>query len=149
MLSDIHVGSGYKEIIKPDHGGFIVNTDGISPFKSSRITVWPVLIVLSNLPPSIRMNKNNMVTVALWAGETKPPMEELFASLLQLKGELSKGIKINSPVGEKTMKFLPLFGLFDMIAKAPILNMKQFNEYGRHHAIICQEQDTHFEQIRA
>lgn len=25
------------------------------------------------------------------------------------------------------MKFLPLFGLFDMIAKAPVLNMKQFN----------------------
>ena len=46
VLYDVHTGSGYKEIVPPGYGGIIFNTDGISPFKSSRITVWPILIAL-------------------------------------------------------------------------------------------------------
>ena len=75
VLYDVHTGKGHTG------PGIIFNTDGISPFKSSVITIWPVLIALTNLPPSIRMNKDNIITVAIWAGESKPPMNTLFESL--------------------------------------------------------------------
>ena len=37
------------------------------------------------------------------------------------------GVCIRSPVGIKKVWLQPLFGVFDLIAKAPVLNMKQFN----------------------
>ncbi len=123
-------------------GGVIINTDGISPFKSSSITVWPLLIALSNLPPSIRMNKNNLVTVAVWAGESKPPMEALFEPMIELFDELSTvGLTLKTPMGANTMKFSPLIGLFDMIAKAPVLAMKQFN--GKYGCPVCLHPGVH------
>ena len=62
MLSDIHAREG------DTRPGIIFNTDGISPFKSSLVTIWPVLIALTNLPPNIRMNKDNLITVAVGLG---------------------------------------------------------------------------------
>ena len=108
--------------------GIIFNTDGISPFKSSRLTIWPIIIALSILPPNIRMNKDNLVVVALWVGEVKPPMQLLFEPLLDLFRKLTiRGVTLKTTSGVTCIKFSPLIGLFDLIAKAPILNMNQFN----------------------
>lgn len=124
VLCDVHDGTGFKGI----QHGIIFNTDGISPYKSSRITIWPILLALSDLPPGIRMNKDNIITLALWAGESKPPMDIFFKPLISLFSRLSSvGIKFTTPIGQKTIKFSPLFGSFDLIAKAPVLNMHQFN----------------------
>ncbi len=125
ILYDIHNGAGFKGI----QHGLIFNTDGISPYKSSRITVWPILIALSDLPPGLRMNKDNVITVALWVGESKPPMDVFFKPLTLLITRLSTvGVKLKAPIiGQKTIKFKPLFGSFDLVAKAPVLNMHQFN----------------------
>ena len=40
---DIHSGKGYQEMVHPGQIGMLFNTDGISPFKSSRLTVWPCI----------------------------------------------------------------------------------------------------------
>ena len=45
------------------------------------------------------------------------------------------GIKITSSMRQTTIKLQPLFGVFDLIAKAPILNMVQFN--GAHGCPVC------------
>lgn len=74
------------------------------------------------------MNKDNLVVVALWVGELKPPMSILFEPLLKLFKQLStQGITLTISGVVHTMKFSPLIGLFDLVAKAPILNMNQFN----------------------
>ena len=52
ILYDIHSGTGFEGI---EHG-IIFNTDGITPNKSSCITVWPMLIALADLPLQVRMN---------------------------------------------------------------------------------------------
>lgn len=59
-------------------------------------------------------------------------MDILFSPLTDALGTLSMfGIRLSTPVGEKRITFEPLFGSFDLVAKAPILNMHQFNgEYG-------------------
>lgn len=74
------------------------------------------------------MNKDNIITVALWVGESKPSFEQLFAPLVYLFQKLSThGIKVKTHMGTKVMKFQPLFGMFDLVAKAPVLSMNQFN----------------------
>jgi hypothetical protein len=74
------------------------------------------------------MNKDNLVVVALWVGELKPPMDILFEPLLKLFEKLSTlGITLKISGIVHTLKFAPLTGLFDFVAKAPILNMNQFN----------------------
>ena len=43
----------------------------------------------------------------------------------------SQGLRVKTSTGVKTVLLKPLFGVFDLIAKAPILNMVQFNgKYG-------------------
>lgn len=120
----------------PNRIGLIFNTDGISPFKSSRLTIWPVVLAFSNLPPNVRMNKDNLVTVTIWAGQSKPPMDVLFESLLSMFGQLSShGVTLRISALSIRVKFQPLFGCFDLVAKAPILNMHQFN--GKHGCPAC------------
>jgi len=43
MLHDIYNGSGFRGI---EHS-ILFNTDGISPYRSSHVTVWPILIALT------------------------------------------------------------------------------------------------------
>ncbi len=90
--------------------GAIFNTDGVSPFKSSRITIWPIFISVINLAPSVRMLKHNVVTCLLWVG--KPQMPLIFEHFKQMVN--THGIQ-----GPET--FVPVF---DLVA---ILNMNQFN----------------------
>ena len=108
--------------------GVILNTDGISPFKSSCVTIWPVIIALFDLPPTVRMNKDNMIIVALWVGKSKPTMCVLLEPVKSLFHKLStEGIDIETSGRINNVKFHVLFGIFDLVAKAPILNMMQFN----------------------
>lgn len=132
-IHDIHAGKGYNRqlLTQPYTLGTLFNTDGVQPFKSSRLAVWPIFFAFSNLPPSIRMNKDNLVTVVIWVG-SKPPMSTLLNSLQQVMNKLqSDGLNIKLPTGTHTFRLFPLFGVFDLVAKAPILNMIQFNgKYG-------------------
>ena len=128
FLCDIHTGAAYRHSGLGAWGGIVFNTDGVSPFKSSRVTVWPMLIALSNLPPNIRWNKDNLIVSSLWVGETKPPMDTFFSHLTDSMHKLGTvGIKLATPGGDITVTFQPLFGSFDFVAKAPILSMHQFN----------------------
>lgn len=114
----------------------MINTDGVSPFNSSNLTIWPIIIALSILPPKLRWNKDNLIVASFWVGEKKPPMSILFSPLIEKLQTLSKvGITISTPLGEKNIKFEPLFGSFDFVAKEPILNMHQFN--GKHGCPSC------------
>ncbi len=135
ILYDVHTGAGYRKaggssdfFSCPEHIGVFFNTDGISVFKSSRLTVWPIYLALASLPPSIRMNKDNLIITSFWVGHSKPPME-LFLPLLtkELERLNTVGVSVHTPSGPKTIRLKPLFGVFDLVAKAPVMNIKQFN----------------------
>ena len=62
FICDIQDGENFKKIkdsyfFVPEHIGLILNTDGIVVFKSSKLSLWPVLLSIVNLPPNIHMNK--------------------------------------------------------------------------------------------
>ena len=45
-----------------------LNTDGASPFRSSKICFWPFWALIDNLPSPRRAALDNMILVALWKG---------------------------------------------------------------------------------
>ena len=61
---------------------FSLSTDGVSIFKSTNISIWPIYLAILNLPPSIRMNADNILLCGLWIDGTKPPMDKLLEPAL-------------------------------------------------------------------
>ena len=78
------------------------------------------------------MNKENVILCSLWCGPQKPPIHTLLKPLVRTLEKLATiGTTLHTPVGTKTIRGKLLLGVFDMPAKALVLNTKQFNgEYG-------------------
>ena len=107
---------------------FSFSTDGVAVFKSSNVSIWPVYLVILNLPPTIRMNAENILLCGLWVGPTKPPMDKLLEPVVTNVRKLSsEGIIIKTPTGISRIKGKLVLGIFDLPAKASVLTMKQFN----------------------
>ena len=116
----------------PEDIGVIINTDGVALFKSSRLKMWPIYLALTNLPPLIRMNMENIIVCGMWIGVDKPDMTTLLRGTVRmLENARDFGLRLVTPNGPRMFHFKPLIGVFDLVAKAPILNMHQFNgKYG-------------------
>ena len=94
------------------------NTDGILPFKSSSLTVWPLFVSLLNLPPRIRAYKQNIVTFILWIGKRKPSMTLLLNNFNDMLDKINTpGHSVKTSVGVKTFHFKPLYGIFDWLLR--------------------------------
>lgn len=114
----------------------MISTDGISLFKSSTKDLWPVFLVLLNLPPAIRMSAQNVVLAGLWYGSKKPPMDLLIKPIMKkLKHLYMLGIGIETPHGLVTYRAKLELGIFDLPAKAAVLCAKQFN--GKYGCSVC------------
>lgn len=111
-----------------EHLGVILNTDGVPLFKSSQSTMWPVYLEIANFPPLIRFRFDNAITCGVWVGRSKPDMNILLKPILEAIDCINTlGFTFNSPDGIKTVRVKLLFGVFDLVSKAKVLNMKQFN----------------------
>ena len=56
-VSDVYDGLKYKRqgfLKSCNNISFIVNTDGVAIFRSSKKSLWPVWLVVNELPPSER-----------------------------------------------------------------------------------------------
>ena len=74
-------------------------------FKSTNISVWPVYLMLLNLPSSIRMNAENIMLCGLWVGLSKPPMDKLLEPRMEnLKQLCSEGLIVRHPNGMSHIK---------------------------------------------
>ena len=120
MKSDHRTKQGVIEIV--------FNTDGVTPFKSSPLTIWPIFLSLINLPPHLRMLKRNIVTCLFWVAKSKPPMPLFLGYFNEMIQKVnSTGLTVKTPDGIKMFYLKPLFGVFNMVVKASVLNMHQFN----------------------
>ena len=58
-LCDMYDGKEYRKhhdfLSRPENGSFLLNTDGISVFRSSTMSLWPLWLVINELPPSVRL----------------------------------------------------------------------------------------------
>lgn len=111
-----------------EHLGVIINTDGVPLFKSSCSTLWPVYLEIGNYPPSIRFRTENTIICGFWIGQSKPDLNMILKPILKVIDNLNiLGFSFASPDGMKNVRIKLLFGVFDLIAKAKVLNMNQFN----------------------
>ena len=112
--------------------GLLLSTDGVPVFKSSSGSLWPIYLSIANLPPAIRYNSANTLICGLWFGPKKPPINALIKPVIKMLRSLYVvGTTMLTPAGIKTIRAKLLTGIFDLVAKAPLLNMKQFNgKYG-------------------
>ena len=139
ILHDIWDGSALRPLCAPgrffsnkNHLALSLSTDGVPLFKSSKLSLWPVYLVILNLPPNIRMNSKNVILCGIWVGPTKPAMDLLLNPVTKCLQKLSTiGLDIFTPAGTFTVRAKLVIAVFDLPAKAAVLCAKQFNgEYG-------------------
>ena len=113
-----------------------LSTDGVPLYKSSPVSLWPVYLVILNLPARIRMYAENVVLCGLWLGPTKPAMSLLLNPLADCIEKLSTlGMEIRNVCGQFTIRAKVMIGVFDLPAKATVLSAKQFN--GQYGCSVC------------
>lgn len=80
-IEDIYDGDIYKRLSRkngplsrsyPHNISFTLNTDGVPIFKSSKFAIWPVYLMINELPFKVRKQSENMLFCGLWFGESKP-----------------------------------------------------------------------------
>ena len=121
-----------------------MSTDGVPLFKSSSMSLWPVYLLILNLPPAIRVCAENIILSGLYVGPTKTDMKMLLEPIMKRLNTLSTvGVSITTPSGLLTIRVKLVLGIFDLPAIATVLCSKQFNgEYG---CSICLHPGTRLE----
>lgn len=56
LIGDIYGGRKYQELkeFTQDNLTLVINTDGVQLFKSSSVSMWPIWVVINELPASMR-----------------------------------------------------------------------------------------------
>ena len=140
-MKDIWDGSALKAMMTngklgPTSVPLMISIDGIAVFKSSTVSLWPVALVVLNLPPNVRMNSENIILGGFWIGPSKPDVKSLLDPVIESICELSsKGLKIKTPDSTLILNPRIVLGIFDLPAKAAVLCSKQYN--GRYGCSVC------------
>ncbi len=150
-IQDIQDGILYKKVQKqegflsiPEHAGLILCADGVQLFKSSNQSFWPILLAVTNLPPGIRMNSENLILAGVWQGCVKPDLDCILTMVLEKLTDLyNNGILVQSPHfdGTKLIKAKLLLAVFDLPARASATKFVQFNGY--YSCLYCHTQGSY------
>lgn len=134
---DIYDGECYKklknELILKDDEKYVTvsfNTDGAPCFKSSRYSIWPIYLIINELPPQIRFKCT--ITCGLWFGKSKPDMKVFLKPLVTMLNRLSSvGFECNFNGVPSLIKVYCVVAPVDSVARAPMQGTVQFNgHYG-------------------
>ncbi|CAG7828879.1 unnamed protein product [Allacma fusca] len=88
LIKDICDGNAYKELqLDKFDMTLSLNTDGVSPFRSSKFSFWPVLISINEFDYGLR--RQNTILIALWRGKEKPNFDAFFKPVVKLLNEIS------------------------------------------------------------
>ncbi|KAL5239188.1 hypothetical protein ACI65C_006598 [Semiaphis heraclei] len=104
------------------------NTDGIQDFKSSKISVWPIQVMINEL--SYNDRRENILLVGLWYSTTKPDMNTFLDPFTKELCDLqNNGIDFIQPSSKllTNIKVHSIISSVDSVARPMIQNIKQFN----------------------
>ena len=126
-ITDIQKGDILKSLFGPFFS-ITFNTDGVNVFNTSQKSLWPILVILNDLPPHLRFLKKNCVVAGLWLSNHKPIMKLFLQPFIdELNILFIDGINIQG----KTFKIICIAQCSDSDARYVILNMQRFNaSYG-------------------
>lgn len=116
----------------------IFNTDGLNLYSSSKVELWPIFLAINELSPPKRFSRDNILLVGIWQGKGKPPFEPFFKIFSEYMNSLyNDGVQIKVNKDVFNVKLAVLCGVFDLPAKAELMNMSYFN--GQYPCIKCEE----------
>ena len=119
------------------------NTDDVPLFKSSKISIWPIFLVINELEPKLRFKSVNIIFAGMWYS-TKKPDPSIFLELLYRELKiLEKDANVIVPLDgiglvPKVIKVILIAGTFDLPARCLVSDTPQFN--GRHGCIKCYQE---------
>ena len=154
-FDDIYEGQVYTKLsqdgeILEDHRNISLTwyTDGISIYKSSKFSIWPLYLMINELPFEERTKKESIILAAMWCGEDKPIPNLLLDPLVSSIMELREGIDVKIPNTEIPLhvKGIIICGACDLPAKALFLNMNQYN--GRFGCQKCKIEGQYLREYR-
>ncbi|WAR08784.1 LOW QUALITY PROTEIN: hypothetical protein MAR_018742 [Mya arenaria] len=108
------------------------NTDGVPLYNSS--SLWPVVIVINDLPPSQRFATQNVLLWGLWQGIGKPVFRPYLKPMVDELNVIYKQ-GLDCSIGRIYPKLT--VGTMDLQAKAYVMEMTQHN--GSHGCLTCEE----------
>ncbi|CAF3993860.1 unnamed protein product [Rotaria magnacalcarata] len=91
-ISDIKYGNFYHQLsnICPDKFiTFTMNVDGVEVKKGSKQSIWPMLLVVNELPINRRNAFENVIIAGIWSGSHKPSREQMQCFLAPVVEQLS------------------------------------------------------------
>lgn len=134
-MKDVYDGRLYQKFLKKlppserhRYVTAVFNTDGAPRFESSNFSIWPMYLMINELPPEKRYD--SVVPCGLWFGKKKPEMRvflKIFVDMIHKINETGFECKIK----EKMMSLMlyVLEACVDTIARAPMQGIKQFNGF--------------------
>lgn len=134
VISDVYDGSIYKNLFNkgflndPNSLSFGFNTDGVPIFKSSKVSMWPVYLLINELPILDRKVRENVVFYGVWIAPKKPVMWSFLKPLYDDISKLENGVDLVDHSGSKFVcKATLLTCTCDLPARCLISNSVQFN----------------------
>jgi len=141
-IEDVYDGELYKAHVRENHSDFhdyclslMWYTDGISIFRSSHYEVWPLFVVINEVPFSQRFKKENVILAGLWFGLRKSQPELMLSVYHEDIVNLSNNVEVHVPHQPEPLNIRAhvLLGTGDMPAKSLMLNFKNSNgRFGCH-----------------
>ena len=79
-MRDIRDGSVFRSIRARNPNAILtltMNIDGVQMSKGSQSSIWPILLVVNELPSDIRFDIENVVLAGVWPGPSKPTRDQI------------------------------------------------------------------------
>ncbi|XP_033126933.1 uncharacterized protein LOC117124703 isoform X2 [Anneissia japonica] len=134
-MEDIYDGEIYQRLCEPgqplhnvNNFSYSFNSDGVPIFKSSKYSLWPIYIMINELPPKLRMN--NLLLAGVWLGKSEPQMNTFLHIFLKEALLLeTDGIFWNKEGEQVHSKLYGICCSVDAPARAAMSNTMQYNAY--------------------
>ncbi len=113
-------------------------TDGVALFSSSGISLWPVYLIVNEIPRHERFMRKNMILWGIWQGPGKPNMTIFLRYFVQdLQRIYHEGVLLNLHGKNLLCKAKLVLATMDLQARASVFCMTQHN--GQKPCIFCHE----------
>ena len=130
-MKDFKDGKLYSELLDSELGKsllnqraftLLLNTDGISSYRHSKLSIWPIFLVINELPSKKRFCIENIKVAGLSVGEAKAEISEFFHPLVKELKQLEYGLVLcNKDDSACNVTFHLIASVFDKPAKAGVL----------------------------
>lgn len=128
FIDDIRQGRVVQNLMQGNRISISFNTDGVAVFNSNiKKSLWPIIITINDLPPSLRFLRRNTIISGLWLSSGDPDLEIFMKPFLtQLQELASKGLEIFEGL---VYKVFTVACCVDSVARCKLQQIKQFNGY--------------------